>query len=166
MFYPDQFPRKVSEQCLITRPRCPTTTSSGPPTRARRAGTCTTTSRACRETARTDFEDHSLTSNVIIRVEPDLGSAAEREAEDETSVFELELRAVARFRVRTSGLAHDEFADYLTECESLLETADEADALYDSFESAHEQYDEDHVVSLHLSDGELVRCVGALDDER
>lgn len=87
------------------------------------------------------------------------------ETEDETSVFELELRAVARFRVRTSGFAYDEFAAYLSECESLLETADEVDALYNSFESVHEQYDEDHVVSLHMSDGELVRCVGALDDD-
>lgn len=87
------------------------------------------------------------------------------ETEDETSVFELELRAVARFRVRTSGFAYDEFASHLTECESLLETADEVDALYDSFESVHEQYDEDHVMSLHMSDGEFVRCVGALDDD-
>jgi hypothetical protein len=87
------------------------------------------------------------------------------ETEDETSVFELELRAVARFRVRTSGFAYDEFAAYLTGCESLLETADEVDALYDSFESVYEQYDEDHVVSLHMSDGERVKCVGALEDD-
>jgi hypothetical protein len=87
------------------------------------------------------------------------------ETEDETSAFELELQAVARFRVRTSGFAYDEFAAHLTECESLLETADEVDALYDSFESVHEQYDEDHVVSLHMSDGERVRCAGALDED-
>ncbi len=87
------------------------------------------------------------------------------ETDDETSAFELELRAVARFRVRTSGFAYDEFAAYLTGCESLLETADEADALYNSFESVYEQYDEDHVVSLHMSDGEFVRCAGALDDD-
>ena len=53
-----------------------------------------------------------------------------------------------------------QFAAHLTECESLLENADEADALYESFEAVHEQYDEDHVVSLHMSDGERVRCVG------
>lgn len=33
------------------------------------------------QTARIDFEDHSLAGGLIIRVEPDLGSAAEREAE-------------------------------------------------------------------------------------
>lgn len=75
------------------------------------------------------------------------------------------MRAVARFRVRTSGFAYDEFAAYLTECESLLENAGEVDALYDSFETVYEQYGEDHVVSLHMSDGEHVRCVGSLDDD-
>lgn len=77
----------------------------------------------------------------------------------------MELHAVARFRVRTSGFAYDEFAAYLNECESPLENAEEVDALYDSFESVYEQYDEDHVVSLHMSDGERVRCVGAFDDD-
>jgi hypothetical protein len=87
------------------------------------------------------------------------------ETEDETSVFELEQRAIARFRVHTSGFAYDEFAAYLTECESLLQNADEADALYESFESVYEQYDENSVVSLHMSDGERVLCVGTLDDD-
>lgn len=87
------------------------------------------------------------------------------ETDVETSAFELELRAIARFRVHTSGFSYDEFAAHLTECESLLENADEADALYDAYEAVYEQYDEDHVVSLHMSDGERVRCVGSLDDD-
>lgn len=33
------------------------------------------------QSVRMDFEDHSLAGNLIIRVEPDLGSVAEREAE-------------------------------------------------------------------------------------
>lgn len=87
------------------------------------------------------------------------------ETEDETSIFELEQRAIARFRVHTSGFAYDEFAAYQIECESLLENADEADALYESFEAVYEQYDENSVVSLHMSDGERVLCVGSLDDD-
>jgi hypothetical protein len=118
------------------------------------------------ETTVADVEDNSQLS-ISDRRALSLRRAAEvlGEVEDETSAFELELRALARFRVRTSGFSYDEFSAHLAGCESLLESADEVDALYESFEAVYEQYDEDHVVSLHMSDGERVRAAGSLDDD-
>lgn len=87
------------------------------------------------------------------------------EREVETSIFELELRATSRFRSNASGFVYDEFAAYLSEHESSVENIDELDAIYESYESAYEQFDEGHVVSLHMSDGEKVVVVGSLDDD-
>ena len=81
------------------------------------------------------------------------------------NIFHLESRAVARRTPRpTSNFVTDEFAAYFADQEALTETAEEADALLESYE-AFEQYDEDNVVSLHMSDGERVRVVGTLDDD-
>lgn len=88
------------------------------------------------------------------------------ETEVERSVFELELRIASRFQSHTSGFqAYDEFAAYFQEKERTIETIEELDLLYESFDAAYSQYDEGHVVSLHMSDGEKVIVVGSLDDD-
>lgn len=87
------------------------------------------------------------------------------EKETKTSIFDLELRAITRFRSNVSGFAYDVFAAYLSEQESTIENVEELDALYESYEATYEQYDEDNVVSLHMSDGEKVVVVGNLDDD-
>lgn len=94
-------------------------------------------------------------------------SAAEvlGEIEDETSAFDLECRAVARFITHTSRFVTDEFAVYLSDQETSVENVEELDALYESYEAVYEQYDEDHVVSLHMTDNERVVVAGSLDDD-
>jgi hypothetical protein len=88
------------------------------------------------------------------------------ETEPEASYFEAELCALARLQTHSvSGLVYDEWAAHLAEQEAACETLDEVDTLYVSFEAVHEQYDEGHVVSLHMSDGERVVVVGKLDDD-
>lgn len=87
------------------------------------------------------------------------------ESADESSYFENELRALPRLPAKAAGVVYDEFTAYLTAQEAECETLDEIDALYASFEAVAEQYDEDHVVSLHMSDGERVVVVGTLDDD-
>lgn len=87
------------------------------------------------------------------------------EIEDETSIFELECRSIARFTTHTSGFVADEFATYLSDQETTIESVEELDALYESYEAVYEQYDEDHVVSLHMTDGERVIVTGSLDDD-
>ena len=84
---------------------------------------------------------------------------------EETDIFGSELRAASRLPADASGFAYDEFKQHLADCEALTDTADEADALYQSYEAVYEQYDEDHVVSLHMTDGERVCVVGTLDDD-
>jgi len=86
------------------------------------------------------------------------------EAED-TDIFGSELRAASRFRSHVSGFAYDEFKQHLADCEALTDTAEEADALYQSYEATYEQYTEDHAISLHMTDGERVCVVGTLDDD-
>lgn len=86
------------------------------------------------------------------------------EAED-IDIFKSELRHVSRFKSHMGGFVTDDFKQHLADCEALTETAEEADALYQSYEAIYEQYDEDHVVSLHMSDGERVVVVGTLDDD-
>lgn len=81
-------------------------------------------------------------------------------------IFALELRAAGRhLSHKTGGFSYDEFAAHLAEMDGMTETAEEADALFLNYESVYEQYDEDHVVSLHMSDGERVIVVGTLDDD-
>lgn len=88
------------------------------------------------------------------------------ETEDDISIFELERRAATRFRSHVSAFAYDEFASYLNEQESrATDSLDELDALYESYESVYEQYSENHVVSLHMSDGERVIITGSFDDD-
>jgi hypothetical protein len=88
------------------------------------------------------------------------------EVEEETNLFEIERRAASRFRSHASGFVYeDAFAAYLIEREPSCDSLEELDALYESFESVYEQYDEDHIVSLHMSDGERVVVAGRLDDD-
>lgn len=89
----------------------------------------------------------------------------EGETENNISIFEIELRAVSRFHSHASGFVYDEFAAYFSEKEKSIEAIEELDSLYESFDAVHNQYDEDHVVSLHMSDGEKVVVVGSLDDD-
>lgn len=84
---------------------------------------------------------------------------------EETDIFGCELRAASRFRSHASGFAYDEFKRHLADCEALTETAEEADALYQSYEAVYEQFDEEGIVSLHMTDGERVCVVGTLDDD-
>lgn len=87
------------------------------------------------------------------------------ETKVEGSIFELELLSLSRFCSKTSGFAYDEFAVYFQEKERTIETIEELDSLYESFDAVYNQYDEGHVVSLHMSDGEKVIVVGSLDDD-
>lgn len=84
---------------------------------------------------------------------------------EETDIFGSELRAVSRFRSHVSGFAYDEFRQHLADCEALTDTAEEADALLETYAAVYEQYAEDYVTSLHMTDGERVLVVGTLDDD-
>lgn len=89
---------------------------------------------------------------------------------DVRSVYRDEIRSKAAYRHNghAQGFAYDDDAPFLS---FLRETAargadDETlDALWASFERVSEQYDEGHVVSLHMSDSERVVVVGTLDDD-
>ncbi len=83
----------------------------------------------------------------------------------ETDIFGSELRAASSFKSHVSGFAYDEFIQHLADCEALTETAEEADELHATYEAVYEQYREDHVTSLHMTDGERVVVVGTLDDD-
>ncbi len=72
---------------------------------------------------------------------------------EEIDIFGEELRAASRFRSHASGFAYDEFKQHLADCEALTDTAEEADALYHSYEAVYEQFDEEGIVSLHMTDG-------------
>ncbi len=87
------------------------------------------------------------------------------ETEEDISLFDLECRAAAPFRSHASGLVTDEFAAYLAEQETSVDSIDEVDALFETYEAVYEQYDEDGVVSLHMTDGERVVVAGSLDDD-
>lgn len=81
-------------------------------------------------------------------------------------IFQLELRAASRHLTRNSGgFAYDEYESHFADLDAATETAEEADALLLYYESVYEQYDENHVVSLHMTDGERVFVVGTLDDD-
>lgn len=84
---------------------------------------------------------------------------------EETDIFQSELRAASRFKAHVSGFAYDEYKQHLADCEALTQTAEEADELHATYEAVYEQYTEDHVTSLHMTDGERVVVVGTLDDD-
>jgi len=120
------------------------------------------------ETAGAYFSDSDVES-LSDRRAASMRRAAEILGETEIThadVFGLELRAAAsHLSHKTSGFTYDEFAAHLAEMDAATETAEEADALLLNYEAVYEQYDEDHVVSLHMSDGERVIVVGTLDDD-
>jgi hypothetical protein len=89
----------------------------------------------------------------------------ENEAAEEDDLFAAECRALARYGQRTAGFAYDEFAAHLATQEAACTDLDEVDALYASFEATYEQYDEGHLVSLHMQHGERVIVAGRLDDD-
>ena len=79
---------------------------------------------------------------------------------EETNIFQTELRAASRFKSHVSGFVTDEYKQHLADCEALTQTAEEADELHATYEAVYEQYTEDHVTSLHMTDGERVVVVG------
>lgn len=87
------------------------------------------------------------------------------ESETVTSYFEAELQAQRHCRSHAAPLVYDEFAADLREQEAACADLDEVDALYSWYEAVHEQYDEGHLVSLHLHDGERMIVVGTLEDD-
>lgn len=87
------------------------------------------------------------------------------ETETDVSIFDLEMRDASRFRSHASSFVTDEFAAYFAEREASANNMDEVDALYETYEAVYEQYDEDGVISLHMTDGERVVVAGSLDDD-
>src|SRR5947209_7174772 len=99
----------------------------------------------------------------------------ETEVED---VYLDEIRAKAAYRHNghAQGFSQDEHAPFLAYLRDLQgrmaeDGADDSvsdsyvEALWTSYETVSEQYDEGHVVSLHMSDAERVVVVGTLDDD-
>lgn len=84
---------------------------------------------------------------------------------DETDLFAAECRSINRRCRAVAGLVYDEFAAHLAAQEDDCADLDEIDALYASFESVYEQYDEGHVVTLTMNAGERVVVAGRLDDD-
>lgn len=84
---------------------------------------------------------------------------------DETDLFAAECRSINRRCRAVAGLVYDEFAAHLATQEDECADLDEIDALYASFESVYEQYDEGHVITLTMNAGERVVVAGRLDDD-
>lgn len=81
---------------------------------------------------------------------------------------EIRAKSVYRHNGQVQGFAYDDAAPFLAFMRAAAERgADEEslEAMWTSFERVSEQYDEGHVVSLHMSDSEKVVVVGTLDDD-
>ena len=99
--------------------------------------------------------------------------------EDERfDVFREEVRAKSVYRRNghAQGFAYERDAPFLAHLHELAargaaDGQDEGEfeahiqSLFDSYERVSEQYDEGHVVSLHMSDAERVVVVGTLDED-
>ncbi|MFL6284579.1 MAG: hypothetical protein ACJ74Q_15645 [Pyrinomonadaceae bacterium] len=83
------------------------------------------------------------------------------------AVYREEIRSKAAYRHNghVQGFAHDPSEPFLSFLSDAVERGADEDALWSSFERMSEQYDEGHVVSLHMSDAEKVIVVGTLDDD-
>jgi hypothetical protein len=84
-------------------------------------------------------------------------------------LFNLELRARSVFSQanHTQGFQYDDDSQFNAYLRELSETMDDEslEAIMESYERVSQQYDEGHVVSLHMSDGEKVVVLGTLDDD-
>jgi hypothetical protein len=81
---------------------------------------------------------------------------------------EIRAKSIYRHNGQVQGFAYDDAAPFLAFMRDAAERgADEEslEAMWTSFERVSEQYDEGHVVSLHMSDSEKVIVVGTLDDD-
>lgn len=81
---------------------------------------------------------------------------------------EIRAKSIYRHNGQVQGFAHDDAAPFLSFLRDAADRgADEEslEAMWTSFERVSEQYDEGHVVSLHMSDSEKVIVVGTLDDD-
>jgi hypothetical protein len=81
---------------------------------------------------------------------------------------EIRAKSVYRHNGQVQGFAYDDAGPFLAFMRDAAERgADEEslEAMWTSFERVSEQYDEGHVVSLHMSDSEKVVVVGTLDDD-
>jgi hypothetical protein len=94
----------------------------------------------------------------------------ESEGESGTNYFDAEIRSLSRlFRAHASGFSSDETAAHLLWQSAALaagsDDLEEAAELFAAYEAGQEQYDEGHVVSLHMNDGERVVVAGRIDDD-
>lgn len=84
-------------------------------------------------------------------------------------IFQLEIRSRNAYRHNghTQGFVYDEGSQFQSFLRDLSETTDDEtlEAIQESYDRVNEQYDEDHVVSLHMSDGERVVVLGTLDED-
>lgn len=84
-------------------------------------------------------------------------------------IFQMEIRARNAYRHngRVQGFAYDEDSQFQAYLRDLSETVEDEtlEAIQESYDRVNEQYDEDHVVSLHMSDGEKVVVLGTLSDD-
>lgn len=84
-------------------------------------------------------------------------------------LFHIEVRARSLYAQsgRTQGFQYDEESRYFSNVRDMVEEGDEQtlEAIMDSYVRVSEQYDEDHVVALHMSDGEKVVVLGTLADD-
>ncbi len=108
-----------------------------------------------------------------------MDKAAQVLGEDERfDIYREEMRAKSIYRRNghAQGFAYEADAPFLAHLHELAARGPEAgqdagafdahiESLFDSYERVSEQYDEGHVVSLHMSDNERVVVVGTLDDD-
>lgn len=91
--------------------------------------------------------------------------------EDSLPPFVSELKSICSklSRVHSSGIVYDEEAQFQSHLTRLAKSGeyseDQLEALQDSHERVTEQYSEDGVVSLHMSDGERFVVEGTLEDD-
>ncbi len=91
--------------------------------------------------------------------------------DDPLSPFASELRSVCSkiSRAHASGIVYDDEAQFQSHLTSLADSGQYSDEHLDKLQDAHErvteQYSEDGVVSLHMSDGERFVVDGTLEDD-
>ncbi len=91
--------------------------------------------------------------------------------DDPLSLFASELRSICSkiSRAHSSGIVYDEEAQFQSHLTSLADSGHYSDEQLEKLQDAHErvteQYSEDGVVSLHMSDGERFVVDGTLEED-
>jgi hypothetical protein len=91
--------------------------------------------------------------------------------EDPLSLFASELRTICSkiSRAHSSGIIYDEEAQFQSHLKRVADSGQYSDEQLEKFQDAHErvteQYSEDGVVSLHMSDGERFVVDGTLEED-